>query len=109
MMMNSALFWSPSVSSSSSSYAVSSRSSAIQRRKPQPHRNQNTFCSFARRQLIFLILPHSKVFRFAFFQCFKHQIDGILEIFVVLPNLHALIMLTSIAKFRSSSGTTPYK
>ena len=29
MMMNSALFWSPSVSSSSSSYAVSSRSSAI--------------------------------------------------------------------------------
>ena len=38
----------------------------------------------SRRQLIFLILPHSKVFRFAFFQCFKHQIDGILEIFVVL-------------------------
>ena len=28
------------------------------------------------------------MFRFAFFQCFKHQIDGILEIFVVLPNLH---------------------
>ena len=41
-----------------------------------------------RRQLELLILPHGKVFRLAFFQCFKHQIDGILEIFVVLPNLH---------------------
>ena len=40
------------------------------------------------RQLKLLILPHGKVFRLAFFQRFKHQIDGILEILVVLPDLH---------------------
>ena len=41
-------------------------------------------------QLIFLILAHRKVIWLLGFQCIKHQVHGVFELLVILPNLHGV-------------------
>ena len=43
-----------------------------------------------RRQLIFLILPHREVVWLFRFQCIKHQVYGIFELLVILPDFHGV-------------------
>ena len=44
----------------------------------------------SRRQLIFFILPHRKVAGLAGFQLVEHQVHGVFELLIVLPDLHAV-------------------
>ena len=41
-------------------------------------------------KLIFLVLPDREVLRVLFLQVFKHDIDRILELFIVLADLHGI-------------------
>ncbi len=52
--------------------------------------NQDRLGGFAGGQLIFLILPHCKVVWLLGFQCIKHQVHRVLELLVILPDLHGV-------------------
>ena len=52
--------------------------------------NQDRLGCFSSGQLIFLILAHRKVVWLFGFQCVKHQIHGIFELLVILPDLHGV-------------------
>ena len=41
-------------------------------------------------QLIFLILAHRKVIWLLGFQCIKHQVYGVFELLVILPDFHGV-------------------
>ena len=41
-------------------------------------------------QLIFLILAHRKVIWLLGFQCIKHQVYGVFELLVILPDFHRI-------------------
>ena len=41
-------------------------------------------------QLIFLILAHRKVVWLLGFQCIKHQVYGVFELLVILPDFHRI-------------------
>ena len=51
--------------------------------------NQNAFGRLAACKFVFLVLLHSKAIRLSLFQPLKHIVHGILEIFIVLLDLHA--------------------
>ena len=49
-------------------------------------------------QFIFGILAHRKVVGFPLFQLIKHQVNGIFELLIVLPDLHAVYHLDERGK-----------
>ena len=46
--------------------------------------------SVTRSQFIFFVLPDCEVFRILLPQVLKHNIHGILELFIILPDLHGV-------------------
>ena len=49
-------------------------------------------------QLVFFILAHRKVIWLLGFQCIKHQVYGVLELLVVLPDFHGVDELNECGK-----------
>ena len=43
-----------------------------------------------RGQFIFGILPHREVVGFPLFQLIEHQVHGVFELLIILPDLHAV-------------------
>ena len=62
----------------------------IERGKPCPAGNQNRLGGFASGQFIFGILAHCKVVGVPFLQLVEHQVHGVFEFLIVLPDLHAV-------------------
>ena len=50
--------------------------------------NQDGFCGFARSQLVLFVLTDGEVVGLLCLQRVKHQVHGVLELLVILPDLH---------------------
>ncbi len=62
----------------------------VEYRKARTTGNQDRLGCFSSGQLIFLILAHRKVVWLLGFQCVKHQVYGVFELLVILPDFHGV-------------------
>ena len=62
----------------------------IKRGKSRTAGNQNTLCRFTGSQLVLLVLTNRKMIWLFLFQSFKHQINRVLELLIVLTHLHCV-------------------
>jgi len=63
-----------------------------------PNTNKYRLIRLSGSQLIFLVLSDCEVFGVPFFQVLKHNIHGILELFIILTDLHGVDELNQRSK-----------